>query len=265
MKPILSAKGVCKTYYMQQGLIKPPLPVRALKPTDLCIYPGEVWGLIGESGSGKTTLGRILARLLNADAGEMTFLEAHWPLHEPPKDNHFRKDLQMVFQMAQNPLDPLRTVSQLLEDPIKLHLNLSSQEREQRILALLERVNLESSLLSHLPMQLSGGQRQRICIARAIATEPKFLILDEPVSALDVSVQGQIMNLLAALKQPLGLSYLLITHDLFLARKFCTHIAVMKSGEIVETGTVSAVFETPQSNYTKTLLSSIYGQRLNPL
>lgn len=256
MKPILIAQDISKTFYVEQGLLKPPLEVHALKKINLTIGQGEVWGLIGESGSGKTTLGRILARLMTADSGQMTFLDAHWQLNEVPRDIGFRKDLQMVFQMAQNPLDPLRTVTQLLEDPLKLHFKTAASPLESQVRRLLEMVNLDASMAERLPMQLSGGQRQRLCIARAIATEPKLLILDEPVSALDVSVQGQIMNLLIELRQKFNLSYLLITHDLFLARKFCSHIAVMKSGELVESGITGNIFNSPQAEYTKHLLTS---------
>lgn len=256
MEPILEAKSISKTFYIEQGLLRSPIEVHALKKINLTIGQGEVWGLIGESGSGKTTLGRILARLMTADTGQMTFLDEHWQLSEVPRDIAFRKDLQMVFQMAQNPLDPLRTVSQLLEDPLKLHFKTFNTPLNEQVKILLEMVNLDPSIAERLPMQLSGGQRQRLCIARAIATEPKLLILDEPVSALDVSVQGQIMNLLIELRQKFNLSYLLITHDLFLARKFCSHIAVMKSGELVESGTTSAIFNAPQAEYTKHLLTS---------
>ncbi len=214
-------------------------------------------GLIGESGSGKTTFGRIVSQLTPADEGTLFFDNCTYDLTGRDSIGDFRKSMQIVFQMASNPLDPMRSIYQLLKDPLDLNFNMKPLEAHDVILKLIDQVKLSPEHLSRYPLQLSGGQRQRICIARALATEPKFLILDEPVSALDVSVQGQIMNLLTALKTELDLTYLFITHDLHLARKFCSHIAVMKSGKIVEAGPVEELFRNPKSDYTNHLLQSL--------
>lgn len=256
MEPIMRINSLSKEFVIQQSPLSRPRIIRALSRVDLEIERGMIFGLIGESGSGKSTLGKIVTNLLDPDSGSVHF-EGH-NLFELPerKMRRLRKDLQIVFQMALNPLDPKRTVEELLYEPLKIHLNLPQHDIMKRIKVLLERVGLDDTYRSKLPFQLSGGQRQRVIIARAISTEPTFLVLDEPVSALDVSMQGQIMNLLIDLKDELDLTYLFITHDLHLARKFCDRIAVMKDGFVVETGETDRIMKNPKDPYTKRLISS---------
>lgn len=254
MSPWFEIHHLNKTFTVDRGPFQKPFEFKALKAVNLTIEKGECWGLIGESGSGKTTLGRIAARLMTADEGLLNFDGQAYDLSRLSNSPTFRKSLQIVFQMASNPLDPLRTVQQLLKDPLALNFTMSPEEQDKKIAALLTQVGLSEDYLYRYPLQLSGGERQRLCITRALATEPQFLILDEPASALDVSVQGQIMSLLSDLKAELNLTYLFITHDLRLARKFCSHIAVMKDGEIVESGPATLLFENPQHEYTRHLL-----------
>lgn len=256
MSDILNVIDIHKYFRVDQGMFKKPLSFHALKGISLSIEKGATFGLIGESGSGKSTLGRVVANLLTADQGQLVFKDQ---VYDPSSDfasADFRNTLQIVFQMASNPLDPLRTIEQLLADPLKLSHLLPVTEFDKEIDRLLGLVQLPKTYRSRFPLQLSGGERQRICIARALATRPEFLILDEPVSALDVSVQGQIMNLLLELKKEMNLTYLFITHDLHLANKFCTHIGVMKNGVIVEQGAVKHILQNPQHDYTKQLLGT---------
>lgn len=257
MTALFHAENINKTFHIDRGPFKKSQKAVALKEVSLRIEKGSTWGLIGESGSGKTTFGRIASQLTLADQGTLYFDGIAYDLTKDYALGDFRKSMQIVFQMAANPLDPMRSIYQLLKDPLDLNFNMTPAESHEAILKLIEQVKLSPDHLNRYPLQLSGGQRQRICIARALATQPKFLILDEPVSALDVSVQGQIMNLLTSLKTDLNLTYLFITHDLHLARKFCSHIAVMKSGEIVEAAPVEELFTHPKSDYTKHLLESL--------
>jgi ABC-type oligopeptide transport system ATPase subunit len=248
--------NISKEFIIKQSPLEKPRIIRALSQIDLTIEKGKTFGLIGESGSGKSTLGKVVTNLLKPDQGEVYFKERDIFKINDKDMRALRKDIQIVFQMALNPLDPKRTVEELLNEPLKIHLKLSQHVIIDKINALLERVGLDETYRNKLPFQLSGGQRQRVIIARAIATEPKFLVLDEPVSALDVSMQGQIMNLLIDLKEELDLTYLFITHDLYLARKFCDQIAVMKDGFIIETGDTAEIMRHPKEEYTKKLISS---------
>lgn len=257
MAVLFHAENVKKTFQIDRGPFKKTLEAAALQGVSLQIEAGSTWGLIGESGSGKTTLGRVVSQLTPADEGTLLFDGVRYDLTQREAPSDFRKTLQIVFQMAANPLDPLRSIYQILKDPLDLNFKLSPSASHEIILKLIAQVKLSPEHLDRYPLQLSGGQRQRICIARALATQPKFLILDEPVSALDVSVQGQIMNLLTELKTELNLTYLFITHDLHLARKFCSHIAVMQSGQIVEAAPVEKLFGNPEHDYTKHLLLSL--------
>lgn len=256
MTAILEVVNLQKQFRVDRGLLKKPMIFPALKGVSLTVNAGATYGLIGESGSGKSTIGRIAANLLMADEGQLIFKGQVYDPSSPFATAAFRRQLQIVFQMASNPLDPLRSVDQLLKDPLRLSLSVPENELDQEAERLLQLVHLPKSYRSRFALQLSGGERQRICIARALATRPEFLILDEPVSALDVSVQGQIMNLLLELKEKMNLSYLFITHDLQLANKFCTDIGVMKEGQLVESGNVKEIMQNPTHDYTKQLLGS---------
>jgi peptide/nickel transport system ATP-binding protein len=259
--PLLSISGLSKTYWLSRGAWRSPKALHAVKAFNLELPRGCCFGLIGESGSGKSTVAKLLMGLLEGDGGEVllcgkTIIKSGKPLSEKSTMN-YRRDMQVVFQLASNPLDPLRTVNALLADPIRQHQGLTGEALQVAVKKLLDLVKLPETYLNRFPGQLSGGERQRICIARALAVNPTILILDEPVSALDVSIQGQILELLMSLRASLGLTYLLITHDLKLARRYCTHLGVMRYGELVESGTVDAVIKNPQAEYTKDLLKTL--------
>ncbi|MBN2260420.1 MAG: ABC transporter ATP-binding protein [Clostridiales bacterium] len=256
MSNIIEIVNISKEFIIQKTPFEKPSRIKALNKISFSIESGSIFGLIGESGSGKSTLGKIVTNLMMPDKGEVRFHGQNLFDIEEKEMRKLRKDIQIVFQMAQNPLDPKRSVEELLSEPLNIHLKLQQSDIIIKINELLKQVGLDEVYKDKLPFQLSGGQRQRVIIARAIASNPKFLVLDEPVSALDVSMQGQIMNLLIDLKKEMSLTYLFITHDLYLARKFCTHIGVMKDGELVEIGKIDDVMNHPKNAYTQQLINS---------
>ncbi|WP_327085238.1 ABC transporter ATP-binding protein [Nonomuraea sp. NBC_01738] len=224
--------------------------VRAVNGVTFALRPGEALGLVGESGCGKSTTGRMIVRLLEPTGGTVAF-DGHDLTHLSPRRMlPYRRDLQMIFQDPFASLNPRQTVQQLVAGPRKL-LDRAG------VAALLERVGLEAAHLDRYPHEFSGGQAQRIGIARALASEPKLVICDEPVSALDVSIQAQIVNLLADLREERGLAYLFIAHDLSVVRHLCERIAVMYLGAIVEIGPREQIYQDPAHPYTKALLSAI--------
>lgn len=234
-----------------------PAPVRAVDGVTLDIAPGETLALVGESGSGKSTLARVLVGLEAPTAGSVHFLGEPLPAFPSAARRARSRDLQMVFQDPDASLNPRRTVGSAVGEPLDIHERLGRAERERRIQTLLAQVGLDAALQSRYPHELSGGQRQRVCIARALAVHPKLLVCDEAVSALDVSVQAQILNLLADLKRELGLSYLFITHDLRVVRHIADRVAVMYLGQIVELGPTAQVFTEPAHPYTRVLLDAV--------
>jgi oligopeptide/dipeptide ABC transporter ATP-binding protein len=232
-------------------------PVRAVDGVDLQILRGETLALVGESGCGKSTLARALIGLEKPSAGSVHFdgqpLEAF-----PARSRRARcKDLQMVFQDPDASLNPRMTIQGAIGEPLELHERPSRTDRQHRVLELMRDVGLDPALRLRYPHELSGGQRQRVCIARALAVRPKLLVCDEAVSALDVSVQAQILNLLLELKQSFGLAYLFITHDLRVVRHIADRVAVMYLGQIVEFGPTDRIFTAPSHPYTRVLLASV--------
>ncbi|MFE6779744.1 dipeptide ABC transporter ATP-binding protein [Streptomyces sp. NPDC057702] len=239
------------------GLRRPP--IQAVRGVSLGIAPGETLGLVGESGSGKSTTARVLAGLQRPTAGTVRFDGRD--ISDAARDTRLRRELsrevQLVFQDPYASLNPRRTVEQIVTMPLQVHTRQSAAERRERAVWLLERVGLKAEHLGRYPHEFSGGQRQRIGIARALAPEPRLLIADEPVSALDVSVQAQVLNLLMDLREEFGLSLLFVSHDLAVVRHFCDRIAVLRGGEIVETGTRDEVFDQPTHDYTRELLAAM--------
>ncbi|MBF0280130.1 MAG: ABC transporter ATP-binding protein [SAR324 cluster bacterium] len=218
---------------------------------------GDSLGIVGESGSGKTTVARIISGLETHTSGKVHLLGkplSQW-LQENPVE--FRKSIQYVFQDPIMSLNPRKTIYQTLEKPLKNLTELSGQERKERIEKLMELVNLRPEFVHRYPHEFSGGQCQRIGIARALASEPKILVLDEPVSALDVSIQAQILNLLMDLKEKLALTYVFISHDLSVVEFICDRILVMNRGYVVEEGDCDSVFRNPREDYTRKLIASI--------
>ncbi|AKU06254.1 MULTISPECIES: ABC transporter ATP-binding protein [Haloferax] len=245
-----------KTYYEDGGFLGSN-PVKAVDGVSFDIQRGETLGLVGESGCGKSTLGRTLMRLEEATAGEVKLNGTDITTLSGSDLKQFRKDVQMVFQDPDSSLNERMTVGEIVREPLDVHDWKTPSERRERVRELLETVGLQEQHYYRYPHQFSGGQRQRIGIARALALEPEFIILDEPVSALDVSVQAKILNLLEDLQNEFGLTYLFIAHDLAVVRHICDRVAVMYLGNMMEIGPADEMFDQPANPYTHALLSSI--------
>ncbi len=231
--------------------------VVALDSVDLSVSKGEIFGLVGESGCGKSTLAKSILRLIDVQDGNIFYKGED--LLRASRENmlKMRRDLQMVFQDPYMSLDPRMKIGDALEEVFIIHENMRRRERRAKAIGLLEMVGLKESYFNRLPSELSGGERQRVGIARSLATNPEFIICDEPVSSIDISIQAQILNLLMDLQREKKLTYLFISHDLGVIASICDRVAVMKSGRVVEQGPCEEVFKNPSHDYTKKLLSNI--------
>lgn len=256
--PLLQVKGLQVHYPVRRGILFPRTvdTVRAVDGVDFEIRAGKTLGLVGESGSGKSTTARAVLQLIRPTAGEVLFEGQNLCKLSESELRPIRRRMQIVFQDPFSSLNPRMTVEQIVGEPLIVHALARGAEKRKRVLGLLDQVGLPQSALHRYPHEFSGGQRQRIGIARALATEPKLLVCDEPVSALDVSIRAQIVNLLQDLQERLGVAYLFIAHDLAIVRHVSHEIAVMYRGRIVEQAPAEQLYAKPQHPYTSILLES---------
>ena len=255
--PLLDVRGLVKQFVRRQRLFAPPSVVTAVDHVSFVIDEGEMFGLVGESGSGKSTTGRCILRLIEPTAGEVRFKGENVLSFSRSRLRAARRDMQIVFQDPYSSLNPRMRAGDIVEEPLLIHRLGTRAERRARVEHLFDVVGLEHGHLARYPHEFSGGQRQRVGIARAIALNPALVIADEAVSALDVSIQAQVVALLLELQRRLKLTYLFIAHDLRLVENICNRVAVMYLGKIVEMGETSAIFAKPSHPYTRALLSAI--------
>ena len=255
--PIVEVSHLVKHFVRGRRWLRAGPRVQAVDDVSFRIEEGETFGLVGESGSGKTTTGRCLLRLIEATSGEVWFRGENVLAAAPPRLRAMRRDMQIVFQDPYASLNPRMRVRQIVEEPLVIHRLGDRAARRERVAELFRLVGLDAEHLERYPHEFSGGQRQRIGLARALALSPSFVVLDEPVSSLDVSVQAQVVNLLMDLQKQLRLTYLFIAHDLRLVEHICDRVAVMYLGKIVEMGLATTLFAVPRHPYTRALLSAV--------
>lgn len=258
-RPLVDVRHLSKSFVVERSLLGKPLAVvRAVEDVSFTVNRGETLGLVGETGCGKSTVGRTLAGLYHPTAGEVLYdgRDVHAGL-AGADGPELRRKIQMIFQDPYASLNPRMTVGDIVGEPLDVHRLATGRERQDRIYALLEKVGLSAEHASRFPHEFSGGQRQRVGIARALAAGPEFIICDEPISALDVSIQAQVVNLLQELQQQYGLTYLFVAHDLSMIKHISRRVAVMYLGSLVEIAPADELYANPQHPYTQALLSSI--------
>ena len=255
--PLLDVRHLVKHFVRKHGLFQPPSVVRAVDDISFSIEEGEMFGLVGESGSGKSTTGRCILRLVEPSSGDVLFRDENVLQFSRARMRLARRDMQIVFQDPYSSLNPRMKVGDIVEEPLVIHKLGDKSARRRRVQELFELVGLEPTHLARYPHEFSGGQRQRIGIARALALNPALIVADEAVSALDVSIQAQVVRLLIDLQQRLKLTYLFIAHDLRLVEDICSRVAVMYLGRIVELADTKLLFAAPRHPYTQALLSAV--------
>ena len=254
---LLEVRNLVKHFSRSQGLFQKPSIVKAVDDVSFSIDEGEMFGLVGESGSGKSTTGRCILRLIEPTSGQVLFKGEDVAQFSRQRMRLARRDMQIIFQDPYSSLNPRMRVGDIVEEPLVIHKLGTKEERRAQVTELFRLVGLSPEMMQRYPHEFSGGQRQRIGIARALALKPAFIIADEAVSALDVTIQAQVLELLMDLKQQFKLTYLFIAHDLRLVQHICSRVAVMYLGKVVEMGETSALFANPTHPYTKALLSAI--------
>ncbi|MGJ8665429.1 MAG: ABC transporter ATP-binding protein [Patiriisocius sp.] len=258
--PLLEVHNVAKTYFSNTGLFSKKRAIEAVKEVSFKVYEGETIGLVGESGCGKSTLGRLILQLEKATAGSIKYKGREITTLKNREIRELRKDIQLIFQDPYSSLNPRKIIGEALTEPMEVHnIGFNKKVRKDKALLLLDRVGLDASFYHRYPHELSGGQRQRVGIARTIAMEPKLVICDESVSALDISVQAQVLNLLNELKDDFGFTYIFISHDLAVVKYMADQLLVMNNGEIEEMGDADEIYANPTKEYTKKLIDAIPG------
>lgn len=258
MTPLLTIKNLNKTFVTSSGLTGGKKQrLQAVNNLSFTIFQGETLGLVGESGCGKSTTGKLLLRLLGADSGEVLYQDKDLMALNASEMRPLRREMQMIFQDPFSSLNPRLRIGDTLTEPLKIHKKLSADELRAELETLLNVVGLAPEHLERYPHEFSGGQRQRVGIARALAVKPSLIIADEPVSALDVSIQAQIINLMQDIQQEFGLTYLFIAHDLAVVQHICDRVAVMYLGRIVEIGPADHIYQRPLHPYTEALLNAV--------
>lgn len=257
MDRLLEVRGLSKHYVVKRNVFAEKNIIRAVDNISFEIDRGETLALIGESGCGKSTTAALILRLIECDSGEIIYDGRDLTKIDGASMRGLRKNMQIIFQHTQGAMDPKMTIEELLIEPLKIHNIVMPSEYDSEVKRLLNLVGISDKERHKFPLQISGGQRQRIGIARALAPRPEFIVCDEPVSALDVSVQGQILNLLQDIKEEFNLTYLFISHDLRVVRHICDRIAVMYKGRIIETGERENVLSNPREGYTRNLINSV--------
>jgi ABC-type oligopeptide transport system ATPase subunit len=263
-EPLLQVRGLVKEFPIDRGVMlrRNIGTVRAVDGIDFDVRAGETFGIVGESGSGKSTTARLIARLLDPTAGEVRFDGQDITALRGTRLKEVRRELQMVFQDPYSSLNPRRTIGAIVAEPLQIHrVQADRTSRKRAVQELMQTVGLNPEHYNRYPHEFSGGQRQRVGIARALALRPKLLIADEPVSALDVSIQAQVLNLLRDLQRRLGLTMVFISHDLSVVRHMCDRIAVMHDGRIVELAANEQLYTAPRDPYTRELLAAVPGAR----
>ena len=256
-QPILTTRDLHKRFTSGKGVIGKPTVIHAVNGVSLTVNRGETFAIVGESGCGKSTLARLLLRLLDPTEGQVSYDGRELTSLGASEMRKLRAEMQFIFQDPFSSLNPRMTVETIVGEPLLVHSNLGRRQRREKVADLLTKVGLRPDHADRYPHEFSGGQRQRICVARALASGPKLLIGDEPVSALDVSVQAQIVNLLEDLKDDFGLTLIIIAHDLSVIRHMADRVAVMYLGEVVELAATRELYDAPRHPYTRALLSAI--------
>lgn len=254
--PLLDAKNLKKYYPVKQGMFKKPKLVKAVDGVSFTLERGKTLAVVGESGCGKSTLGRMLTMIEQPTEGELFYNGQNFLVNDKDTAALRRKKIQIVFQNPYSSLNPRKKVGDILEEPLLINTDLSAKERKEKVLEMMAKVGLKPEFYDRYPHMFSGGQRQRIAIARGLMLQPDIVVADEPVSALDVSVRAQVLNLMMDLQEDMGLSYVFISHDLSVVKHIADEVMVMYLGRCVEQGNVNEIFESPKHPYTQALLSA---------